>query len=265
MASKKQIDANRKNAKKSTGPKTEEGKAKSSMNALKHGLTSQRVWLNEEEEMDFREFRRGLIEELEPEGSLETQYVCRIAAQMWRLARVPGIEAELLVKMSYDPIEEVTTGLGEAFHRDCGTYDGSLGRLARYEAILDRSLNRLLGQFRQIQADRIKREKRHAEDWRREDFSPYDAGFRYPGAEGEPGIRPQETTEENTEENTEKNEATEAGAVTGENQANAVRQRKPREAIGGKKANHGGNGIDKTTARGNGRAQQAVPLQPPPV
>ena len=55
MASKKQIEANRRNAKKSTGPKTEEGKAKSSLNSLKHGLTSQRVWLDEEEEQEFRE------------------------------------------------------------------------------------------------------------------------------------------------------------------------------------------------------------------
>ena len=90
MASKKQIEANRKNAKKSTGPKTGEGKAKSSMNALKHGLTSQRVWLNEEEERDFKEFRLGLVDEMEPWGSLEIQFVCRIAAQMWRLARVPA-------------------------------------------------------------------------------------------------------------------------------------------------------------------------------
>ena len=66
---------------------------------------------------------------MEPWGSLETQFVCRIAAQMWRVARVPGIEAELLEKMSYDMVEGEYTSLGEAFHKDIGTYDGSLGRL----------------------------------------------------------------------------------------------------------------------------------------
>ncbi len=126
MTTKKQIEANRRNAKKSTGPKTEEGKAKSSMNALKHGLTSQRVWLNEEEKKDFHEFRLGLVDELEPWGSLETQFVCRIAAQMWRLARIPGIEAEILCKLSFDIVDGVNTGLGDAFHKDIGTYDGSL-------------------------------------------------------------------------------------------------------------------------------------------
>ena len=56
MASKKQIEANRRNAKKSTGPKTEEGKAKSSTNARKHGLTSRQVWLSDEDEERFRVF-----------------------------------------------------------------------------------------------------------------------------------------------------------------------------------------------------------------
>ena len=256
MTSKKQIEANRKNAKKSTGPKTEEGKEKSSMNALKHGLTSQKVWLNEEEKKDFQGFRLGLVDEMEPWGSLETQFVCRIAAQMWRLARVPGIEAELLEKMSYDMAEGYTS-LGEAFHRDCGTYDGSLGRLARYEAILDRSLNRLLNEYRKIQADRARREKAYAEDWSREDFTPYDAGFRYPGADritaGQPPVTPAKIEATNAEEVTED--------ATMHRTSPAPGHRKPRERRG----KHGGNGMNGTKPGGRARTKHAVPLQPPSV
>ncbi len=264
MASKKQIEANRKNSKKSTGPKTEEGKAKSSMNALKHGLTSQKVWLNEEEKKDFHEFRLGLVDEMEPWGSLETQFVCRIAAQMWRLARVPGIEAELLEKMSYDMAEGEYTSLGEAFHRDIATYDGSLGRLARYEAILDRSLHRLLNQYRKIQADRLKREERATEnwdfpDWRREDFSPEDAGFSYQGG----GQVVTAENAESAEKVKEKNKANgaegldaESGAVGGPSPATGTRTRRGR---------HGSNGMNGTNAGGHVRTQHATLPQPPSV
>ena len=100
---------------------------------------------------------------------------------MWRLARVPGIEAELLEKMSYD-MGEGYTSLGEAFLKDCGTYDGSLGRLARYEAILDRGLHRSLNELRKIQADRLKREKRHAEEWARAGLPPHDIYGDYDGS-----------------------------------------------------------------------------------
>ncbi len=246
MTSRKKIEANRRNAKKSTGPNTEEGKAKSSMNALKHGLTSQRVWLTEEEKKEFHEFRLGLLDELEPWGSLETQFVCRIAAQMWRLARVPGIEAEILCKLSFDIVDEVTTGLGEAFHKDIGTYDGSLGRLARYEAILDRSLNRLLNEYRRIQADRRRREKQHAEDWRRAGLPPQDP---YAGYDGPLPEKP---------ENPEKNEATNAEEISGD--AIAVRpptaagprkrgERRANHGRNGAAQRHGGNGVNRTTAR----------------
>ncbi|MEE8436202.1 MAG: hypothetical protein V3S64_15560 [bacterium] len=267
MTSKKQIEANRRNAKKSTGPKTEEGKARSSMNALKHGLTSQRVWLNEEEKKDFHEFRLGLLDELEPWGSLETQFVCRIAAQMWRLARVPGIEAEILCKLSFDIVDEVNTGLGEAFHKDIGTYDGSLGRLARYEAILDRSLNRLLNEYRKIQADRRRREKQHAEDWRRAGLPPHDPYADYDEHDSA-GLPPESL------ETPVKNEAIDAGEISEDfnedttiaaRPAPATGPRNRRERRAAKKANDGGKGIDKTTARGAVRAQHAVPLQPPSV
>lgn len=279
MTSKKQIEANRRNAKKSTGPKTEEGKAKSSMNALKHGLTSQRVWLNEEEKKDFQGFRLGLLDELEPWGSLETQIVCRIAAQMWRLARVPGIEAELLEKMSYDMVDGTYTSLGEAFHKDINTYDRSLGRLARYEAILDRSLTRLLNEFRKIQADRRRRDKQHAEDWARAGLSPYDPYADY-DAHDSAGLPPEtaealeppekieaipgsidagEITEGNTEENTEDPYAEAHQSPM----AGPRKRREPLERRAGKIPNQGGNGMNATKAKGRVRAQNAVPPQPP--
>ncbi len=263
MTTKKQIEANRRNAKKSTGPKTEEGKAKSSMNALKHGLTSQRVWLNEEEKKDFHEFRLGLVDELEPLGPLEMQFVCRIAAQMWRLARVPGIEAELLEKMSYDSFDGTYTGLGEAFHKDIGTYDGSLGRLARYEAILDRSLTRLLNEYRKIQADRRRREKQHAEDWARAGLPPRDPYAEYdrPHPEDLDSLYTNEAI--HAGENTEDTIAVRPSPAT-----NPRKRRGRQERSGGKKPNsgkkaaHGGNGIDKTTARGRGPLPH--PDGPPP-
>ena len=259
MTSKKQIEANRSNAKKSTGPKTDEGKAKSSINALKHGLTSQRVWLTEEEEGEFKDFRLGLLDELEPIGSLETQFVCRIAAQMWRLARVPGIEAELLVKMSYDTVEERYTSLGDAFHKDIGTYDGSLGRLARYEAILDRGLMRLMNEYRKIQADRRRREKQYVEDCRRAGLP-----LEYPGAPHGYDVPDSDFPA--------KNEAIDAGEIvedfpeetaiaTRPSPASGPRNRRERRAAG--KAGQGGNGIDNTTERNRGRARPAVPLHDP--
>ena len=85
MASKKQIEANRKNAKKSTGPKTEAGKEVSSGNAFKHGLTSRRVWLEDEDEEQVRDLRAEVMNELRPHGTLETVLVVRVAAQIWRL------------------------------------------------------------------------------------------------------------------------------------------------------------------------------------
>ena len=263
MTTKKQTEANRKNAKKSTGPKTGEGKAKSSMNALKHGLTSQRVWLNEEEKKDFHGFRLGLVDEMEPWGSLETQFVCRIAAQMWRLARVPGIEAELLEKLSYDSVDGTYTSLGEAFHKDIATYDGSLGRLARYEAILDRSLIRLLSEFRKIQADRRRREKQHAEDWARAGLPPLDPHGDYGGHDsaGPPPDSPVKfeaiDAEEKTGENIEESDA-EA------HQSTAVPPRSPRNRRE-RRANNAGNGMNGTKTGSRARAQHAVTQEPPSV
>ena len=80
MTSDKQIDANRRNALKSTGPKTPEGKDAVRLNALKHGLLSRKTLLPGEDEEALREPDERLREELQPVGVLENLLVDRIVA-----------------------------------------------------------------------------------------------------------------------------------------------------------------------------------------
>ena len=97
MTSKKQIEANRRNARKSTGPKTPEGKSAVSLNALKHGLLSQGILLPEEDEEVLRDLGEHLREELQPVGGLENLQVKRIVSGYWRLRRLGRIEAGIFV------------------------------------------------------------------------------------------------------------------------------------------------------------------------
>lgn len=85
MTSDKQIDANRRNARKSTGPKTSEGKARASRNATKHGLLSEDILLSSE---DVEELSELLRDELQPVGELENHLVERISAARCKLHRL---------------------------------------------------------------------------------------------------------------------------------------------------------------------------------
>ena len=93
MTTGKQVEANRKNALKSTGPRTWKGKVVSRLNALKHGLQAAQVLLPDEDADEFHELQERLFAELSPEGTLEAQQVERITAMMWRLRRVYRAEA----------------------------------------------------------------------------------------------------------------------------------------------------------------------------
>jgi hypothetical protein len=91
-------EASRKNGAKSRGPKTPEGKARSSRNALKHGLRAERhVMLPKEDAAEFAELESAMIEELAPVGALQTVLARRVVVAAWRLARADRIEAELFV------------------------------------------------------------------------------------------------------------------------------------------------------------------------
>lgn len=94
--SKKQIAANRRNAKKSTGPKTTHGKAVSSMNAVKHGLYSKELIIKspafKEDPRRYRRLYCRLARDLNPEGELECHLVHQMADAIWRSHRIMQAE-----------------------------------------------------------------------------------------------------------------------------------------------------------------------------
>lgn len=158
MTSQAKIDANRENAKRSTGPKTPEGKAASRMNAVKHGLLASFPLIPGEEGDRLLEYREAMIKTLKPEGELEMHLVERIVLLSWRMRRAARVEAEILVdKMELtlpDALEGRTSiSVGQAFLRDAKGADG-LSKLSRYEAALDRALYRALHELQRLQAAR---------------------------------------------------------------------------------------------------------------
>jgi hypothetical protein len=93
MTSEKQARANRRNALKSTGPKTPEGKAAVRHNALGHGLLSRDILLPGEDKDALRELGEHVWDELQPVGALESLLVNRIISSTWRLQRLGRVEA----------------------------------------------------------------------------------------------------------------------------------------------------------------------------
>ena len=96
IASAKQLTANRRNAQRSTGPRTKTGKLKSSQNSLRHGLTGHVVLLSSEDPIQFEGLCEDLSQDLQPEGVVEQQLVDQIAICMWRLHRLYAIEAGVI-------------------------------------------------------------------------------------------------------------------------------------------------------------------------
>ncbi len=101
MTTEKQAAANQGNALKSTGPKTEAGKAVVSLNALKHGLLSQRLFLSGEDPTEFEALQDELRLTLKPYGVLELALVEKIAVALWKQRRLIAAEcAELELTLS---------------------------------------------------------------------------------------------------------------------------------------------------------------------
>jgi hypothetical protein len=96
MTSQRQLEANQANAKRSTGPRTLDGRARSRMNAVKHGLTAKYIVIGDEDPDEFEALRADLESDFQPSTRLEYELVDRLAGLLWRLRRVPGVEAALV-------------------------------------------------------------------------------------------------------------------------------------------------------------------------
>jgi len=173
MASERQLSANRANARLSTGPKTPQGKVRSSLNALTHGLTAQAVVLEDEDPEEFERFREELIAYFQPGSLFERELVDRIVGIMWRMRRIPTFEAcvvearrdEICYKTGYDPrlsrVREGDFGIltGYAFIQDSENQN-ALGKLSRHEAALMNQLKQTLQLLQMIQSQQSAEEDR---------------------------------------------------------------------------------------------------------
>jgi len=96
MTSFRQIEANRRNSLKSTGPSTEEGKRRSRRNAIRHGLCAETVIEMIEDIKDYRGFEAAIIADYDAQTAVERELVLRLASLLWRLRRATSIETDLL-------------------------------------------------------------------------------------------------------------------------------------------------------------------------
>ena len=96
MSSVAQSAANLANSHLSTGPRTEEGKAASSQNSLKHGLTAKTVLLPGEDPAEYHSLTQGMTNDLAPGNTIESSLAQELINLQWRMLRVPRLEAALL-------------------------------------------------------------------------------------------------------------------------------------------------------------------------
>jgi hypothetical protein len=107
MTSFRQIEANRRNALRRTGPKTDEGKRQSRRNALRHGLTAETVIVIDglEDREDYRGFEAAVVAGYDARTAVERELVQRLATLLWRLRRIISMETDL-PKIQSDIVHE---------------------------------------------------------------------------------------------------------------------------------------------------------------
>jgi len=162
MATAAQIAANRRNATKSTGPRTVEGKDRARMNALVHGLTASTLERPEEAERRVL-LREQFLAEWQPGSMLEAAVLDQMADVVLELERVPEARAATLLMMRHrqEVPEHITNN--ELVSADLGSAHSRIERIQTYQGKLSRQLTRLTRDLRQLQQDRAQRDAEEAQ------------------------------------------------------------------------------------------------------
>jgi hypothetical protein len=123
MTSFRQIEANRRNAHKSTGPVTEEGKQRSRCNAVRHGLTAETVIGALEDAEDYKAFEAAIIADYDAQSAVERELVLRLASLFWRLRRATTMETGLF-EIQADNLRAFRQGQTQSSSQDiiCGRF-----------------------------------------------------------------------------------------------------------------------------------------------
>jgi hypothetical protein len=166
MTTAKHAAANRRNAQRSTGPTSQEGRERAKMNALKHGLTAKTVIVSAERAKDYEVFRDAMFEDRAPVGALECLLVERIVVCAWRLRRAVRKEADLdrtEQEREKDALDDIARLRGTdsphalAALSPVETDDLVEAQvdLLRYETAIERGLYRAIHNLERVQARRL--------------------------------------------------------------------------------------------------------------
>jgi hypothetical protein len=162
MVSEKQLAANRRNAKKSTGPKSAEGQSNSSRNNLRHGLTGHISLLPTEDREAHDAFCNELIDSFTPETPMESQLAQSVAEDSWRLNRARAIENNMFALGHNHERREAQIALADA--QTFQTQANAFNLLTFYEQRINRNLQRNMKLLRELQTERKKQHDQAMEE-----------------------------------------------------------------------------------------------------
>lgn len=157
----RRADAARQNGARSNGPKSQEGRVASARNSLKHGLTSNKLYvLDNENPEEYQAVLGACIQAFCPKTDLEMELVEEMAGARWRLRRVRSIETEIFNTKMHDQIEFFAgkdlkpTAAQRRAHAfsTLGNHTMSLAQLARYESRLQRTYERAVDNLKKLRA-----------------------------------------------------------------------------------------------------------------